>query len=104
MGDMALIEANSVTLVVPADADAAPATTAVESRLALWLEVQYGYLPPVEGLAGLGWSDRWDVAGRTAAGWAYRAEIPRHLGPARDPFERSRAHHPARRSTTRRSG
>lgn len=104
MGDMALIEANSVTLVVPATADAPPAPIAVESRLALWLEVQYGYLPPVEGLEGLGWGPRWEVGGRTAAGWAYRAEIPRHLGPARDPVETSRSHHPAGGHPTRRSG
>jgi len=104
MGDMALIEANSVTLVVPAGADSPPAASAVESRLALWLEVQYGYLPPVEDLEGLGWRDRWDVGGRTSAGWGYRAEVPRHLGPARDPIEASRRHHPAGPTTTRRSG
>ena len=95
IGGMALIEANRLTVSIPAGADAPPSPEEARARIERWLTATYGYLPPVDDLVEHGWSRSWSVAGRAAPGWRYDAVIPRHLGPAPDPEARSRAHHPA---------
>lgn len=79
---MPLIEANRASVVIRGREDSPLDPEAVERRILNWLENQYGYRPPVEGIEADGWGT-WTVAGKTESGWHYTAVVPRHLGPAR---------------------
>jgi hypothetical protein len=93
---MALIEANRLSVSIPAGPDAPPDPGVARARIERWLTATYGYLPPLDDLVAHGWSDSWAIAGRPAPGWRFEAVIPRHLGPSPGTSASSRAHHPAR--------